>query len=80
MNKWRETLRDPNNRFPRWVERIPARTQPATGGGGRAPVAERTDRGPAQGAPGGRAPRGGLRLRVRGRWQRGAVLGVVRAG
>src|ERR1700758_985522 len=80
MNKWREVLLDPNVQLPRRVERIPERTQRAVGGGGRAPAAERAGRRPAPGTPSGRPHQGGLRLRVRGRWQQGEVLGVVRTG
>src|SRR5262249_24756984 len=60
--------------------RIPAGTPPGVGGGGRTPAAERAGRRPAPGTPSGRPHQGGLRLRVRGRWQRGAALGVVRTG
>src|SRR5262245_34831752 len=70
----------PERPLPRRVERIPARTQRAVGGGGRTPAAERGGRRPAPGTPSGRPHQGGLRLRVRGRWQRGAALGVVRTG
>src|SRR6476620_11021 len=66
--------------LPQRVERIPARTQRAVGGGGRAPAGERAGRRPAPGAPSGRPHQGGLRLRVRGRRQQGEVLGFVRTG
>ena len=46
MNKWREVLLDPNVHFPGEFERIPAHTQRAVGGGGRAPAAERAGRRP----------------------------------
>src|SRR5260221_6407163 len=62
---------------PRRVERIPARTQRAVGGGGRTPAAERAGRRPAPGTPSGRPHQGGLRLRVPGRCQQGEVIGDV---
>src|SRR5258705_1907700 len=66
--------------LPRRVERIPAHTQRAVGGGGRAPAAERAGRRPAPGTPSGRPHQGGLHLRGRGPWEQGEGFGGVRTG
>ena len=79
MNEWRETLRDPNIKFPgESSEYRRARNQLLEAEDELRRLNEQVAA--KRRAPGGRTPRRGLRLRVRGRWQRGEVLGVVRTG